>query len=101
MEINNLQKRCVDVVRAIDKKYDLDRDKYLTFTQLVEEIGELGREVNTPKLRNKEVDYENLKGEFADVILQLATLADILNIDLMGAVDSKIEVLKERHKMEF
>ena len=63
METNNLQKRCVEVVKRIDKKYDLDRDKYLTFTQLVEEIGELGREVNTPKLRNKEVLKERHKME--------------------------------------
>jgi NTP pyrophosphatase (non-canonical NTP hydrolase) len=96
MQTKELQKLCVDIVKNIDKNHDLDRDTYLTFTQLVEEIGEIGREINKPKLRNKDIDYDNLKGEFADVILQLSALADLLDVDLEEAVKFKIEELKKR-----
>lgn len=90
---------CVKIIKDIDAKYKIDRDQYLTFTQLVEEIGELAKEINTPRLRNKEIDYENLKGEFADVILQVFILAKMLNIDVEEAVKYKVEILKNKHKI--
>ncbi len=65
----------------------------------MEEIGELARDINLPKLRNKKIDRKNLEGEFADVVLQLAVLADLYNIDFEKAVESKIEILKERHNL--
>lgn len=71
----------------------------MTFIQLMEEAGELAKEINKPKLRNSEMDRENLKGEFADVFLQFLTLADLLGIDLDEAVDGKIEILKKRHNL--
>ncbi len=92
-------KKCKDIVFQIDKKYGIERDASLTFIQLMEEAGELAKEINKPKLRNSEMDRENLKGEFADVFLQFLTLADLLGIDLDEAVDGKIEILKKRHNL--
>lgn len=35
----------------------------------MEEIRKLAKDINYPKLRNKEIDKDDLEGEFADVIL--------------------------------
>lgn len=99
MQTKDFQKKCVEIVKKIDKKYGIKRDSHISFTQLMEEIGEIAKDINCPKLRNKEIDKDNLKGEFADVILQLAILADLLDIDFEKAVESKYEVLKNRHNL--
>jgi NTP pyrophosphatase (non-canonical NTP hydrolase) len=98
--MREFQKKCAEVVKKIDKKYNIKRDDHLSFAQLIEEIGELAEEINKPKLRNKPVDKENLGGEIADVFLQIAILADILEIDIEGAIDKKMIVLKERGYLE-
>lgn len=96
MEIKQFQQKCADVVDKIDKKYGIERDPQLAFTQLVEEIGELAKDVNLKRLRKQEPDKVNLSGEFADVFLQLAMLAEMHGVDLEEAVENKINKLKER-----
>jgi NTP pyrophosphatase (non-canonical NTP hydrolase) len=97
METKELQKIAVEIVDTLDKKFNIDRDLQLNFTQLIEEIGELAKDVNSKRLRNKDHDKENMEGEFADVLIQLAKLAHTLDIDLESAVQNKIEILKKRH----
>jgi len=67
MNTKDFQKMSTEIVDKIDKKYNIDRDAHFSFTQLMEEIGELARAINLPKLRNKKLDQENLEEEFADV----------------------------------
>lgn len=99
MQTRDFQKKCVEIVKKIDKKYGIKRDSYLSFMQLMEEVGELAKDINYPKLRNKEIDKDNLEGEFADIILQLAILADMFDVDFEKAVESKYEILKNRHNL--
>ena len=100
MESTEFQKYCADVVSQIDNKFNIDRDAQLALCQLVEEIGELAKEVNRKKLRNKEAEFADLENEFADVFLQFAKLADMHGIDLEKSVAQKIERLKERGYFE-
>jgi NTP pyrophosphatase (non-canonical NTP hydrolase) len=97
METKEFQEKCAEIVKSIDAKYNINRDTHFSFVQFVEEVGELAKEINKPKLRNKEIDRDNLKGEFADVFLQFCILADMLDVDLEDAVESKQKVFKERH----
>lgn len=99
MNVQEFQKFCASVVSKIDDKYKIKRDFHFSFVQLSEEIGELARVINMPKLRGKEIDQDNLKEEFADVMLQLSILAEMHNVDLEKAVDSKVKIFKERHKL--
>jgi len=100
MDIKEFQKKCADAVDKIDKKYGIERDPQLAFTQLIEEIGELAKDVNSKRLRKTDPDKKNLSGEFADVFLQLAMLAKMHGVDLEEAVENKINKLKERGYLE-
>jgi NTP pyrophosphatase (non-canonical NTP hydrolase) len=100
METKEFQKKCAEIVGKIDKKYGIDRDPQLSFTQLMEEIGELAKDINSEKLRKKELDRENLSGEFADVFLQLAVLAEMYQVDLEKVVTDKVEKLRVRGYLE-
>ena len=53
-----------------------------TFLWLSEEVGELAAAL-------READPENLAAEFADVLAWLATLANVVNVDLTEAVLKK------------
>ena len=94
-----MQEKCAKVCEELDKKYNIERDLQLSFTQLMEEVGELAEEINMPKLRNKEIDKSNLEGEFADIIIQLSILAKKLNVDFEGAVKSKLEIVRKRNNL--
>ena len=96
MEIKDFQKKCADIVDTIDKKFNINRDAQLSFTQFAEEVGELAKDINMKRLRNKEPDRDNFEGEFADVFMQLAILAQMHKVDLEEATNKKIEKLKER-----
>lgn len=97
MDMKEFQKLSVEIVDKIDKKLDVSRDAQLALSQLVEELGELARAVNSEKLRNKKPEKKALEDEFADAFLLLAKLADLFEVDLEKAVLDKIETLKIRH----
>lgn len=96
METKIFQKYCAEIVNEIDHKYSIKRDSQLALSQLIEELGELAKEVNCKKLRNKNPEFKKLENEFADVFLQFAKLADMHGVDLEKSVKQKIETLKER-----
>ena len=101
MKLNTIQKLASEIVDKIDKKYKVKRDAQLTVCQLVEELGELVELVNLKRLRNKDPVKKDLEGEFADVFLQLAKLAESFDIDFKKAVLSKIKILKNRHNLVY
>jgi NTP pyrophosphatase (non-canonical NTP hydrolase) len=100
MTVSEFQKYCTDIVDRIDGKFNIKRDAQLALSQLIEEIGELAKEVNRKKLRNKDPELEDLESEFADVFLQLAKLADMHGVDFEEAVDKKAEKLRKRGYLE-
>lgn len=100
MEINEIQKLAAEIVERIDKKLGVKRDAQLNVSQLIEELGELTREINSKKLRHKIPEKKALEEEFADVFLQLASLAKLFDIDIEKAILDKIEILKKRHNLK-
>ena len=69
-------------IEAIYFEKDNARGMEGTFMWFAEEVGELSR-----ALRRE--DDESLKGEFADVLAWLSTLASIAGIDLNEAAEAK------------
>ena len=71
-----------DMMRRIYFHRDSKRGTTGTYKWLVEEIGELGE-----ALKGK--DRKALEDEFADVLAWLASLANVVNIDLQKAALAK------------
>ena len=75
-----------DFQQLIEEMYshkDRARGPAGTFLWLMEEVGELAAAVAHGK------DEANLKEEFADVLAWLATLANVMNVDLSDAIRAK------------
>ena len=73
MEINEFQK----LMRQLYFKNDYERGVLKTALWLIEEIGELARAIV------KDGSHEELEEELADIFAWTASLANILNIDLV------------------
>ncbi len=71
-----------EMMKRLYFKRDSERGVDGTFNWLVDEVAELGEEV-------KSADREATEKEFADVIAWLASLANIMGIDLEKAAINK------------
>ena len=76
-----------ELIRKRYYKTDSARGTAKTFLWLSEEIGELAHALG--KFERGDVDIENLREEFADVLAWLTTLANITDIDLTKAIHDK------------
>jgi NTP pyrophosphatase (non-canonical NTP hydrolase) len=79
-----------DFQRLIRERYyatDSKRGAAGTFLWFAEEVGELAEAIG--KQQRGDGDPRNLSEEFADVLAWLATLANILEVDLTEAVRGK------------
>lgn len=100
MDLKIVQKKIVEVVDAIDAKRQSKHDSDTTFVHLIEELGEIVRELYNEKSGRDKIHHENLKEEIADVIILSTKFADNYNIDLEDAIVKKLEVLKKRHSLD-
>jgi len=69
--------------------------------RLVEEVGELAREINDqfgPKKKKAKEDKKEIGEEMADIIFTLACLANSLKIDLDEAFEKMMSKYQERDK---
>ena len=99
MNINEFQKTCVEAVNDVDKKLRINHDNQTTIMHLIEEFGEIARQINNPKLNRDKINKENLEEEIADVVLLISKLADNNKINIEKSVKNKIEKLKQRHNI--
>jgi NTP pyrophosphatase (non-canonical NTP hydrolase) len=72
-----------EMMRQLYFKRDSERGVDGTYNWLVDEVAELGEELK------KGTDKEAIEKEFADVIAWLASLANVMGIDLEKAAISK------------
>ncbi len=98
MDIKQMQNKSVDLIRRIDEKKNGDHRTEAIFAHMIEEIGEIARELYNEKSGRDKLNKENLSGEIADVCLLLCQLARNFDIDLQEAVNKKIDELEKRIK---
>lgn len=104
MEIKEINDFIENEIANIEKRYcDKNKDE-LTMAigfQVIEELGELFSEVLLSKgYRRKDklekLDKENMKKEFADVIITVLMLAKRFNVDIEQAIKIKMNEIKNR-----
>ena len=70
------------LIRDMYYEKDVQRGATATFLWLAEEVGELAAAIRNGS-------KEELKGEFADVLAWMTTIANVLDVDLTEAVHEK------------
>lgn len=91
-------------LRAMHGNYGDEEKRLLAHAvKLSEEVGELSELILSHcsfqrKEKLETLSKEKISGEFADVIIVCALLANELHVDLEDAIENKIKVIEERHK---
>ncbi len=96
MEIKEMQSQANEIINKIDNKLNVKHDLNNTIIHLVEELGELMREIGKPKFRHEEINKEELGNELADVLIFLMRISELNNVNIEDAFRNKVEKLKER-----
>jgi len=97
MDIKDWQKKADEIINKIDNKCGCSHDINNTFIHLIEELGEVARELNKPNIRNENINREELGKEIADVLFFIARVANLNNIDIEEAINGKLKELNARH----
>lgn len=97
MEIKEAQEKAHKIIEDYNKKHSLEHNKETVFHHLIEEIGELAREIYNEKADwRKEFNKEKMAEEIIDVLIQLLNLAKDYDIDIEYEFNKKIEKLRQR-----
>ena len=99
MEIKKLQEKTDEIINKMDAKTNCKHDINNTIIHLIEEIGELAKELNKPNIRNKPIDREELGNEIADVLFFITRIANLNEIDLEASINNKIKKLNEKYDL--
>jgi len=100
MDIKTFQKEVEELFNKISNKRGNKHTEEEMFIHLVEEIGEVARQLTNKKIRKEKFDKENLKEELSDSILFLTYLASLYKIDLSESLKNDIEKLKIKFKIQ-
>jgi|CXWL01.1.fsa_nt_gi NTP pyrophosphatase (non-canonical NTP hydrolase) len=92
-----------EILRRVKTMNQTDRDRiYARTIKLGEEYGELcdavlGSFGDQRQDKLDDSDRENLKGEFADVVIVAYLLAKAMDIDMTDALKQKMEKIRSKH----
>ncbi len=86
MEVKNFQNKITEFVFAWDNKRNVTPNEQLTFSHVVEEVGELAREYVNKELRKERFSEEELNNAIGDAVMQLIELASLRNLDVENLI---------------
>lgn len=96
-----MQKRAGSIIEEYNKMHNLQHNKDTVFHHLVEEVGELARELHHEKNPwRAKFDKDKFSEELIDVLLQVLTLAQDYNVDIEDTFNRKMKKLRERYQLE-
>lgn len=98
MKIKEFQEKVDEIVKMFDKKFNCEHNVSNTFIHLIEELGEVAKELNKPNIRNEDLRKKELGEELVDILVFTTRLANLHDIDLEKAIEEKINKVKERLK---
>ncbi len=100
MDLKQFQNEVKELFDKISEKRNFEHTKEEIFVHLIEEIGELARQITNEKVRKDKFDLENVKEEIADSILFLTCLASRYGADIEEILRKDIEKLKTKFDIE-
>ena len=102
MEIEKMQEELIKIFEDYNKRNNLKHNPDTTFHHLVEEVGELSREIQKDKndWRKEGFDKEKLADEVNDVICECLILAKDYDVDITKAFSRKILEWRKRLNLD-
>ncbi len=97
MDIKQFQKEILEVFSQMDEMPNRRKHtKQSALIHLMEEIGEIARQVTSEFHRPEKFDKENLGTEFADTLMFIVVLAQLYDIDLSKEMQESISRVKRK-----
>ncbi len=97
--LHEIQRKTELIIHEIERTYNGRRhDAPLTVIHLMEEMGELARQLYNQETKREAVNRENLGEELADCLMLLCHLASLHDIELETEFEKKFGVLKTRFR---
>jgi NTP pyrophosphatase (non-canonical NTP hydrolase) len=97
MQIKEFQKRVLQTFSEISKKPNRKPHTNQTAViHLMEEVGEIAREITNESHRPEKFSKDNLGTELADTLMFIVLLADIYDVDLDKEILRAIERLEKK-----
>ncbi len=97
MDIQKFQKEILDVFSEMDNMPNKRKHtKQSAVIHLMEEIGEIARQVTSEYHRPEKFSKENLGTELADTLMFIVVLADLYEIDLSKEMQDSIQRVKDK-----
>jgi len=101
MEIKEAQKQSFEILEKINNKNNIKHNPDSMFISLVEEVGEVARELSKKQKNAKRGDFnkKELAEELADIISRTLIIAEDNNINMDEAFTEKLKKIKERFSL--
>jgi len=101
MEIKEAQNKSWEIIDKYNKKHNMEHKKELMFFRLVEEVGELSRQLYNEKDNwRKNFDKENFDEELIDILVFTLIIAKDYEVNIEDVFNKKINSLKKRFELE-
>ena len=97
MDIKQFQKEILEVFSQMDEMPNRRKHtKQSALIHLMEEIGEIARQVTSEFHRPEKFDKENLGTELADTLMFIVVLAQLYEVDLSKEMQESISRVKQK-----
>ena len=101
MEIKQAQNKAWEIIEKYNEKHNMKHKKELMFFRLVEEVGELSRQLyNEQDNWRKKFDKENFDEELIDILFFILILAKDYDVNIEEVFNKKINSLRERFNLD-
>ncbi len=97
MDINKFQKEILDVFSLMDKMPNRqEHTKQSALIHLMEEVGEIARQVTSEYHRPEKFDRKNLGTELADTMMFIVVLARFYEVDISEEMQESIRRVRKK-----
>ena len=96
MNIKTFQKEVEELFNKISDKREQKHTEEEIFIHLIEEIGEVARQLTNERIRKEKFDLKNLEEEISDSILFLTYLASLYKIDIESSLKKRCGKAKNK-----
>lgn len=101
MDIKEFQNKAWEIIDKYNKKQNTQHKKDTMFYHLIEEIGEIARQLHNEKDNwRKDFDKENFDEELIDALFFLLIIAKDYNVNIEEVFNKKINELKQKFELE-